>query len=271
MRVHCEALANRFDLPERPERVVSLSSGLTEALFEMGCGDRIAGVSSYCSRYVSDLRAPVVGDYLRIDEERFAACAPDLVLATSGIQLGLARRLAERGLPVYALPLPGCFHGILGNVVTLGALMNEMVAGRSLATRLSARAGEIAARATAPRPRVYVELWFGKHMRSIGGRTFIHDLVSVAGGDPLLAASREAYPAPDLGQVPGLHPDIGLFFWEPDYPVEIPVLLRDRGWEGLFHGGVIESTVDRGRNLIHDGPSFLETAEWLQDEMHRCR
>jgi ABC-type Fe3+-hydroxamate transport system substrate-binding protein len=270
MKVTCAPLGSTLELAERPERVVSLSSGLTEALFEMGCGDRVAGVSTYCSRYIADLKATVVGDYLRVDEEELAACAPDLILSTTGVQLSLARRLAQRGLPVYARPLPGSLYGVLENIVTLGALLDDMEAARALTARMTAQAVEMSARHPGRRPRVYVELWFGKHMRSIGGRTFIHDLVTIAGGEPVFGASREAYPRPDLSKVPGLRPDIAVFFQEPEYPIDVPALLDERGWDNLFGDRVIASTVQRGKNLIHDGPSLLETAHWLHDEIRRC-
>jgi ABC-type Fe3+-hydroxamate transport system substrate-binding protein len=246
-------------------------SGFTEALFAMGCGNRVAGVSTYCSRYVPGLTAPVIGDYLRIDRSKLEACRPDLILATGGIQLNLARELADRGLPVYALPLSCSLFGILENVVTLGGLMGEMTAGRRLAVELSAGTARIAAAAGEPRPRVYVECWFGRHVRTIGGQSFIHDLVTIAGGDPIFGGSPEAYPRPDLDAVAAARPDIGLFFWEPDHPVCVTEILGERGWESLFRGRVIEADVRRGRNLIHDGPSFVETAEWLSAELRRCR
>jgi ABC-type Fe3+-hydroxamate transport system substrate-binding protein len=270
MRVTCEALNHAFDMPEHPGRIMSLSSGLTEALFAMGCGSRVAGVSTYCARYVPDLSVEVAGGYLRIDKARFAAIDPDLVLATTGVQLPLARRLAEHGMPVYALPLPNSLYGILENVVLLGGLLNAMPAARDLAARMAAEAMDIAAAAPTDRPRVYVELWCGKHRRTIGGRTFIHDLVTIAGGEPVFGRSAEAYPVPDPAAIPGLKPDIGLFFWEPDYPIDVSARLREHGWEALFGGRVIESSIERGRNLIHDGPSILETARWLQGEIRRC-
>jgi ABC-type Fe3+-hydroxamate transport system substrate-binding protein len=270
MKVNCAILEHSFDMPGSPRRIVSLSAGLTEALFAMGCGERVAGVSSYCPRYVGNLAAPVVGDYLRVDEAALEAVDPDLVLVTTGAQITLARRLADRGLPVYALPLPNSLYGILENIVLLGALVNQTRTGRELAARLSAEAADIAASAPPVRPRAYVELWFGRHRRSIGGRTFIHDLVTMAGADPVFGNSPEAYPVPDLADVPALRPDIGIFFQEPDYPVDVPALLRERGWDALSGNRIIESTIQRGRNLIHDGPSLLETAGWLQREILRC-
>ncbi|MGC4000944.1 MAG: hypothetical protein QM767_27190 [Anaeromyxobacter sp.] len=56
-------------------------------------------------------------------------------------------------------------------------------------------------------------------------------------------------------------------FQEPEFPVDPAALLRERGWDRAFAPRTVLSTVDRGRNLIHDGPSFLETARWLRGEL----
>jgi iron complex transport system substrate-binding protein len=267
MNITCELLDHRFTLDTPPKRVISLVSGLTEALFDLGCGDRIAGVSTYCNRYVPNLEKPIAGDYLRIDEELFEALNPDLVLVTAGIQLNLARKLAARELPVYALPLPGSIHGILENILTLGALMHETRTAHTFAENMTREIANLANSRPEKPSRVYIELWFGKHMRTIGGRTFIHDIVSLAGGDPVFADIPEAYPEPDLDRVAKLAPDTAIFFQEPDYPVNVQNLLKERGWENLFPQGIIESTVERGKNLIHDGPSALETARWLATKL----
>jgi len=193
MIVSCESLNSSFDLPSRPQRVVSLTSGATEALFAIQCGESVAGVSEYCSRYAPNLAAPVVGDYLRVDESRLAQIQPDLVLVTTGVQRALGMALAKQGFPVYALPVPSSFHGILDNILTVAALLNRLSEGRALVARLTRQAESLRASLPLPRPKIYVELWFGRHLRTIGGRTFIHDIVSMAGADPLFGERREAY------------------------------------------------------------------------------
>ena len=102
MKIHCESIDYKFELPQQPRRVISLVSAATETLFAMGCGNRVAGVSCYCARYVPDLKVPVVGDYLKIDQNLFTELAPDLILVTTGLQRNLGLKLAKQGLPVYA-------------------------------------------------------------------------------------------------------------------------------------------------------------------------
>ena len=50
MRVFSEVMSEAVELPDKPKRIVSLSPSITETLFEMGLGDRVAGVTVYCHR-----------------------------------------------------------------------------------------------------------------------------------------------------------------------------------------------------------------------------
>jgi ABC-type Fe3+-hydroxamate transport system substrate-binding protein len=266
-RVPCPLLEHPVLLPGRPRRVVSFVSGLTEAIWAMNLEDRVVGVSHYCARYVETGGRPVTGDYLRIDEVALKALAPDLVLMTGGIQHGVTRRLAKAGLPVYALPLPDSFHGILENIRRLGALLGEMEAACALTARMEAEAADLRSRVPARRPKVYAELWFGRHPRMTGGLTFIHDLIAMAGGDNIWGHLPEGYPKLDLPGVVAARPDIVvLFHEEDDHPLDVAAWRRERGWDGQWPFRLVEAGIARGRNLIHDGPSLLETAGWLHGQ-----
>lgn len=265
MRVTCPVHGTELVLEAPPRRVLSFVSSATETLFALGCGEAVIGVTPYCARYVADLRAPVVGDYLRADPAALRALAPDLVLVTSGIQAALGRRLAEAGLPVFALPLPASRFGLLENQVVLGGLMHRVAEARALGDRMEAGFAALRAAAPARRPRVFVELWCGRHLRGVGGLSFIHDLVELAGGEPVPAPGPEAYPHPDLDAVKAAKPEAIVLFQEPEHPVDGAALLAERGWD--WGPRLIHSDIAKGRNLIHDGPSYLDTARWLQGQL----
>ncbi len=267
-RVKCEPIGAFIQLPERPLRVVSLVSGLTEAIFAMGLGDRLAGVSHYCARYAPVAGIPVAGDYLKINVEKLRELRPDLVLMTSGVQLGLARRLAQAGVPVFVLHLPDSLSGILENIRKLGALLGEMEAAHDLAERLAGEAAALRALRPAVRPRVYAELWFGRHPRMAGGLTFVHDILELAGGVNVLRGTTSGYLALNLPAVAAAKPEaVIVFSEEDDHPVDGAALMAERGWTGQWPHVVIESGILRGKNLIHDGPSLLETSRWLRGEL----
>lgn len=262
--MRCEALGAIVELPRRATRIVSLTAGYTEGLFAMGLEERVVGLSAFCGRYVEVGERPVVGDYLKIDDEAVKALRPDLVLMTGGVQLGVARRLAAAGLPVYVLPLADSFAGIVENLRRIGALAGEMAAALALTDRMEREAAELRASATEKKPRVYVELWFGRHPRMAGGLTFIQDIVTMAGGENVWADAPTGYLKLDTAETERRKPDVAVIFWEDDDTmVDAPGLMAERGWTMPL----IEAQLRPGQILIHDGPSCLDVARWLRGRL----
>lgn len=267
MKIYCDPLSDYVNIPETPRRIVSLASGLTEALVCMGYSGAIAGISEFCPRYTPQLQVPIVGDYLRIDAEKMHTIQPDLILITTGIQRTLAKKLHLDGLPVYVLPLPNSLHGVLENVMTLGALMNDIPAARALTQTWNRLFLNLEADSPSPKPRVYTELWFGKYVRMAGGLTFVHDLIQAAGGENIFGNRRTGYLELDTKEVERLQPDIFLCFSEPEHPVQAIDLHRERGW----NFALIQADVSPEHNLIHDGPSMMKAAQWLHQKLRNLK
>lgn len=266
-RVRCEPLGGIVELPARPRRVVSLVSGWTEAIWEMGLAERVAGVSEYCVRYVDTHDRVVVGDYLRVNEAMLRELRPDLVLMTGGVQLEVARKLASAGFPVFVLPLPDSYFGVLENIRRLGALLGDMGAAQTLTAKMQARAAALRAGAPARSPAAVIELWCGRHTRMIGGLTFVHDIVELAGYRNVFGGRGEGYLELDREAIAEARPELVVLFREGEGAVvDLAVWRETSGWRGP----VIEAGIAKGRSLIHDGPSMLDTAGWLQSELARA-
>ncbi|MCX8056356.1 MAG: hypothetical protein N3F03_01945, partial [Ignavibacteria bacterium] len=56
-------------LPERCERIVSFSPAITEALFLMGLGEYVKGVSTYCVHPIEARTKKIVGAYNTFKEK----------------------------------------------------------------------------------------------------------------------------------------------------------------------------------------------------------
>jgi ABC-type Fe3+-hydroxamate transport system substrate-binding protein len=263
MKIYCDPLGNFVEIPEHPRRIVSLASGLTEALVHMGHSERIAGISVWCPNFTPGLNAPIVGDYLRVVETDLRAVQPDLILITTGVQRGLARKLHQSGLPVYVLPLPNSLHGIFENVMALGALIDDLPAARALIRQWQRLFLDLEADSPSPRPRIYAEIWFGRHVRMTGGLTFIHDLIESAGGENIFGDVRKGYLELDLAEVQRRRPDIFLVYSEPELPIQAADLARQRGWDIP----TIQADISPTHNIIHDGPSMMNAARWLHSEI----
>ncbi len=268
MKITCEHLGTEIQVNPYAQRIVSLSSGLTEGLFEMGFGNRVAGVSPYCSRYADSAHLPVAGDYLKADTAVLDEIKPDIILLTSGIQLSLAKQLAGKGYPVYVLPLPVSFWGIAENIVKIAGLCGDVSAGRALAGTMTEDLLSIYKAVPADdAPSVYTEAWFGRHPRMIGASSFIHDIIRLAGSRPLFGSVPFSYRKLDIPEVTRLRPDIFLGFYEPEYHVDFAGLSKERGWAESFSPKIVTSCITKGMNIIHDGPSMVDTVRWIHQKI----
>ena len=63
-----------------PRRIVSLAPSLTETLFALGRGDRVVGVTRYCTHPANVLGLPKVGGHLDPNFEAIVLLEPDLVV-----------------------------------------------------------------------------------------------------------------------------------------------------------------------------------------------
>jgi hypothetical protein len=106
------ALTALLSAEERPKRIVSTAPSITETLFALGLGDRVVGVSRFCSFPDSVQKLPKVGTYLAPDAEAIARLAPDLVVLQR-----ISSELTERlnALHIRFIEVP---HGTLDDVYT---------------------------------------------------------------------------------------------------------------------------------------------------------
>jgi len=267
MTLTCEFTDTTISFDSGPKRIVSLSSGFTEALFTLQEGTKVVGVSEYCPRYCDCSHLPRAGWYLNADFQILADLQPDLILMTSGIQLRFAKLLASQGLPVYVLPLPTSLGGIYENIVRLGGLVGVPEKARDLIFQMQKTLHLLRGSAKV-HPKLYAEAWFGVHGRQIGGLSFIQDILWFSGAQPIFQNSSWSYEHLDLDHVFKLKPEVFVGFHEPEHLVDFEQQSIDRGWQGDFNPKVILSTVEKGKNIIHDGPSLVDTVQWLHTKIY---
>lgn len=170
-------------------RVVSLVPAVTEMLFAIGAGDQVVGVSTFDTFPAEVTSRARVGGLVDPNYEHILSLRPDLVI-TYGSQDELKQRLTRSRIPFYDYR-----HGGLGDISATVRAVGDRI-GRAheaaaLATRITADLEAIRTR-VAGRPRPNVLLVFGREegaMRGLfvsGGIGFLHDLVTLAGGNNVM-------------------------------------------------------------------------------------
>ncbi|MCJ7484818.1 MAG: helical backbone metal receptor, partial [Candidatus Aminicenantes bacterium] len=177
-------LGRPFPLPERtPERIVSMAPNITEILFALGLGDRVAGVTRFCdyppeARYIRR-----IGGLVDPNIEIIQSLDPGLVIAFRGNPLRLVDRIRKLGLPVFVLDIGQGLEALFPLIAKIGRVTRSEERAAALAAGLRRRleAMDAAMSRVGTRPKVFV-LLYGQGLWTCGGESYVDDLISRAGG-----------------------------------------------------------------------------------------
>jgi iron complex transport system substrate-binding protein len=254
-------------IAERPERIVSLSPNLTEILYALGAGDRVAANTSYCDYPPEAREKPHVGDTQRPDLERIVALEPDLVLVPTASQLqSLVERLDGLGLPTYVAESRD-LDGVFRSIERIGDAIGDREAGRDLAARLRARTEAVSSRVGAlPAPRVFVVVG-DEPLFTAGRGTFVDDLVRRAGGASISGDEATEWPQYSAETVIARAPEVIVVPLASHGVSEggesLPVALRET--PAARDGRIVR--ID-GDLLMRPGPRLVDGLEALARALH---
>ena len=265
-----EILRRYVEVPESPERVVSLYPSITDAIVLLGAEDRLVGISSWCPVYVKGIRKPVVGSPTQANLERLKSADPDLVFTTTGIQRSVSEELAKAGFSVIPIPTPKTVYGILDNLVVIGSLLGLGDRARKLAAQISREMSQMGIEP--PRGSVYVEIWPGKYSITAGALSFITDYLRLAGYQNIFAQKLEAYFTPSFEEVVEKSPDAVVLVYETKRDVDQAPpekLFRERGWANIsaVRANRVLVRLEQELPLSHSGPSFINVVKRLSREL----
>jgi iron complex transport system substrate-binding protein len=191
-----------------PRRIVSLNPTTTELLFAIGAGPRVVGRTTY-DIFPAEVRAvPDLGPGLRPNVEAVLAAHPDLVLLyASADNREAARRLRASGVATAAYRIDRIADMVRVTRI-LGRLVGDTSAARRTVDSVSATLDRVR-RATAalPRPTVFWPVWESP-LFSVGGGSFLNELLEIAGGRNIFGALPQPSPAVAFEEVLRRDPDV---------------------------------------------------------------
>ncbi|MGE0362704.1 MAG: ABC transporter substrate-binding protein [Vicinamibacterales bacterium] len=260
--------------PAAPRRIVSLVPALTEMLFAIGAGPQVVAVSSFDTHPPEVSRLPKVGALLDPDVERVLALTPDLV-AVYASQTDLKRQLARASIAVFDYR-----HAGLADVFTtmraLGARTGHAARADEVARQLEQRIAA-AGRAAAARPRPRVLLVFGREsgaLRNVyasGGRGFLHDMLTAAGGTNVFADVAQESVQATTELVLARAPDVILELHERSDWTAADTAAAQAVWDRLAAVPAVKRgrvLVLAGEGLVVPGPRVAAAVERIAAALH---
>lgn len=222
-------------IPARPERIVSLTPATTEILFAVGAGPRVVATTDFDDYPPEAISLPDVATYQGVDVEKIVGLEADLVVAggNSFNDPEALARLRTLGIPVLAVYAPDV-AAVLRDVELVATAAGEPEAGATLAgtirTELDAIAAAVAADG-ATRPRVFYELDATKEIYGPAADSFIAEMITLAGGDPITTGSPTVFSIP-LETLIAADPEV-IVLGDAAYGVTEEQVAQRPGWSAM--------------------------------------
>lgn len=256
-----------------PQRLVSLAPSVTETLFAIGAGDRVVGVTDYCSYpgQVKDL--PRIGALMNPNFEAMVALNPDLVVIRED-QPEIGKRLQELGIETLALE-QNSIDGIMESILVAGRALGTEAQATELHDILDAQIRK-AQEAVSGRAKRRVLLVYGGMDQSvterrvtIAGRNNVYDeLIQLAGGTNAYEKVDQPAPSLTLEGVLALDPDV-IVELAGDSPTPDDALreawAEAKDLRAVEQGNIV---ILRGEHVFIPGPRFVQTLADLTKALH---
>lgn len=190
------------------QRIVSTAPGLTEILFALGLGDRVAGVSEYCQYPEAAKAKPKVGNFLQPNLETIAALKPNIVYIIKN-PVRLKQRLESLKVRVEEVDLE-TIPGILAAIESIGAQTGKQREAAQLKASLDQRLTRLKA---SVKQRHKVAFLVGRTpqrlegMIAVGHGSYLDSLLSAAGGDNIFSDAGTMYPKISIEQLLSRQPN----------------------------------------------------------------
>lgn len=192
-----DQLHRTLTIPQTPFRIVSLVPSQTELLYHLGLTDSVCGITKFCVHPHHWLREKtVVGGTKNLHLEKIAALKPDLVIANREENTReQIDELAEH-YPVWISDVTD-LETALQMIEQIG-IITDTVSKTKLLTEEIRKGFDHLKKLTAefPPKRTAYFIWRDPYM-TVGGDTFIHDLLSRCGLKNIFE-EEERYPQLDL-------------------------------------------------------------------------
>ncbi len=201
----------RVLVPGRAKRIVSLVPSQTELLFDLGVGERVAGLTRYClhPREAREITT-VVGGTKRLNREKLDALKPDLIIGNKEENERAMIESLREHYPVWLSDIENYVEA-LQMIRMVGELVGEDAAAHRLEQSIESAWSAINVRNDAC--RVLYMIW-QKPFMAAASNTFIDDVLTRLGFENCLASSTR-YPQLTETELDALNPDCIMLSSEP--------------------------------------------------------
>lgn len=223
-------LGRTIRLASPAKRVVSLAPSVTETLFAIGAGDQIVGVTDYCNYPPAAATKQRVGGVINPNIEAIVGLKPDLIiLSMEGNARDDFNKLQTLNIPLFVTN-PRTLTGIHNSIRALGLLTDHDSIAALIVEKMRATEDSVSALPVQKKSvLVVVSL---QPLIVVGEKTFLSELLALAGGVNAVGTSVSTYPTLSREAVIASNPDVIIIMSEALRNVD-DLLLFFPEWKSL--------------------------------------
>lgn len=179
-----DSFGQEVTIESEPKKVVSMSPGITELLFELGENDKLIGRTTYCDYPKEAETIEPVGSIQKPDIEKIISLEPDIVIASTHFSEESEKQLTDLGIKVIVLYEEHSMEGVYSMIETLGTILNvNDIAANTIDEMKTSIENTTKAIEGEETPSVYYVVGYGEYGDfTAGGDTFISQLITLAKG-----------------------------------------------------------------------------------------
>ncbi|MBP6720788.1 MAG: ABC transporter substrate-binding protein [Bacteroidia bacterium] len=207
-------LGRQVDLPQIPQRIVSLCPSQTETLVALGVGERLVGRTRFCIHPKSVLKkVKNIGGTKLVDFDRIRALKPDLIIGEKEENTAEMVAALEAEWPVFVTDVRD-LESSARMVTDLGKITGTATKAAGLVSQIRASYDAIC---PLPRPVSCLYLIWKDPWMAVGADTFIDSVLKKCGFHNVAASLDGRYPIVTKETFRGKMPEMVFLSSEP-YP-----------------------------------------------------
>lgn len=210
MPVVYDQLSRKISLDKAPQRIISIVPSQTELLFYLGVGNRIVGITKFCTHpHHQTKHITKIGGTKQINIELIRELQPDLIIANKEENEQSQVEALMNICPVWVSDIND-LPDALAMIESVGTMVNREAEANALVKAIS---NKFNALSKIKDPLTVIYLIWRKPYMVAGINTFINSMLQLCGFTNVFKSDR--YPMADVDMLVNANPDLVFLSSEP--------------------------------------------------------
>ena len=214
-------------------RVISTSPAITEIIFALGVGNKVVGVTDFCSYPKEACTLPSIGGPLNPSTETWISLKPDLIIIQED------SKIIQKNANIFKIPsLMVSVSNLKDILISIQAIADSLEVpeiGRQLTDKIKIKINNYRIQLKQLKPRQVLMLLSdtndpSRDLYAVGRETFLNELLTIAGGENVLPHTMAKYPKISKEFIIAKSPEIIIEIGPKSNLSNDGILVRKKAW-----------------------------------------